>query len=138
MPFLSIPDLNSQAMKKLLAEQDETEEEGEIYSEFMSKYPIKGPQHQLFGWPAPIQNEMELECQLASNGVYVGGPEGYRDPRAEALRAGASDWVLLLQIDSDDDAAMTWGDAGMIYFWIRRRDLDQCRFDKVWLILQCF
>ncbi|MBO6309787.1 MAG: DUF1963 domain-containing protein [Oribacterium sp.] len=25
-----------------------------------------------------------------------------------------------------------------IYFWIRKEDLDERRFDKVWLVLQCF
>jgi hypothetical protein len=47
------------------------------------------PRHRAFGWPEPVQNAMQLECQLASNGIYVGGPEGYRDPRVRDLKAGA-------------------------------------------------
>jgi uncharacterized protein YwqG len=78
---------------------------------------------------------MQLEVQLTSHGINTGGPEGYKDPRVEGLRAGATDWRLLLQIDSNDD--MMWGDAGMIYFWIPTASLRAGRFDDVWAILQC-
>lgn len=93
--------------------------------------------HRALGHPDPVQGEMQLECQLASNGVFVGGPEGYRDPRALDLGPGADDWRLLLQVDSDDAADMMWGDAGRIYFWIRDQDLRAGRFEHCWVILQC-
>jgi uncharacterized protein YwqG len=96
------------------------------------------PRHRMFGWPDLIQNPMQLECQLATNGISAGGPEGFRDPRVEQLRDGAADWRLLLQIDSDDDAGWMWGDVGRLYFWIRDADLRAGRFDKVWMIQQCF
>ena len=96
-----------------------------------------GPQHRLLGHPSPIQGEMELECQLASNGVYVGDPSGYEGPRAKALAAGAADWRLLLQLDSDDDAAMMWGDLGRLYFWITGDALRRRAFDECWMVLQC-
>jgi len=80
---------------------------------------------------------MELESQLVSNGLYCGDETGYNDPRAAALAEGAADWVLLLQVDTDDDAGMMWGDCGLIYFWIRREDLARRDFSNVWMILQC-
>jgi uncharacterized protein YwqG len=95
------------------------------------------PRHRVFGWPDLVQGPMQLECQLASHGIYVGGPAGYRDPRAGRLRAGAGDWLLLWQIDTDDQAGWMWGDLGTIYYWIRRRDLTAASFDRVWMILQC-
>jgi hypothetical protein len=42
---------------------------------------------------------MQLECQLASNGIYCGDPDGYKNPRVAELKSGAADWILLLQID---------------------------------------
>jgi uncharacterized protein YwqG len=97
-----------------------------------------GPLHQVGGWPHPIQNDnMELECQLASNGVDCGGPDGYRSEKAQALRPGAAQWRLLLQLDSDEASDMMWGDSGMLYFWIREADARAGDFSKVWLILQC-
>ena len=93
--------------------------------------------HQLLGFPLLIQNPMELECQLASNGLYCGDASGYNDSRAKALEEGAKDWQLLFQIDSDDKADMMWGDVGTLYFWIRSSDLKSHDFDASWLILQC-
>lgn len=45
--------------------------------------------------------------------------------------------MLLLQLDSDQDANLMWGDAGLLYFWIRTEDLVAGRFDRVWMTLQC-
>ncbi len=95
--------------------------------------------HQLLGHPMPVQGPMELGCQLTSNGIYTGGedfsPEDER--RAEALAPGASDWIMLLQLDSDDDLWM-WGDCGRLFFWIRKQDLARRDFSNVWVALQCF
>lgn len=96
------------------------------------------PRHQLGGLPNPVQNDdMERECQFASNGINVGGPEGYASPEAKALEAGAADWVLLLQLDTDDDIGMMWGDVGTLYFWIREQDLKAGEFSRCWMVLQC-
>jgi len=43
---------------------------------------------------------------------------------------------LLLQIDSDENAGMRWGDEGMLYYWMKRDDLQRQRFDTTWLVLQ--
>jgi uncharacterized protein YwqG len=94
--------------------------------------------HRLLGYPQLIQNPMELECQLASNGIYCGNPEGYQSDQAKALEQGASDWRLILQIDTDEEGpGWMWGDVGRIYFWLRSQDLRSLRFDNVWLIFQC-
>lgn len=94
--------------------------------------------HAVGGWPALIQDEMELECQLASNGIDVGGPEGYETPRARELAPGAADWRLLLQLDEDEDLGWFWGDAGRLYVWCREQDMAERRFERCWTVLQCF
>jgi uncharacterized protein YwqG len=92
---------------------------------------------QLGGWPNPVQSTMELECEMAMNGISTGGPEGYRDPRVASLRQRAGDWRLLLQVDSDEQFGWMWGDMGTLYFMCREDDIAQRRFDRVWTILQC-
>lgn len=94
--------------------------------------------HRLLGHPQLIQNPMELECQLASNGVYCGNTEGYQSDQAKVLEQGAADWRLLLQIDTDEEGpGWMWGDVGRLYFWTRKQDLRSLRFDNVWLVFQC-
>ena len=81
---------------------------------------------------------MEDECQLASHGIYVGDAEGHKDPRAPSLKAGAKDWKLLLQLDTDDDIGWMWGDVGTLYFWVREQDAQAGDFSRVWMVFQCF
>lgn len=98
----------------------------------------KAPHHQIGGFPDPVQSdEMELECQLVSNGLYCGDSSGYMSSRAKELREGAGDWRLLLQVDTDDDLGVMWGDGGILYFWIREEDARAGRFDRTWVVLQC-
>ena len=96
------------------------------------------PKHQIGGFPQVVQADgMELECQLASNGVYCGNPAGYKSSRASELGPGAAEWRLLLQVDSDDDLGVMWGDVGMIYFWVQEHAARTRDFSNVWLVLQC-
>lgn len=45
---------------------------------------------------------------------------------------------LLMQVDSDEAAGMTWGDMGRLYFWISPDDLEVRRFDRARLDFQCY
>jgi uncharacterized protein YwqG len=96
--------------------------------------------HRLLGHPQLVQNPMERECQFASNGIYCGGAsyQSHEAERIQRLEAGAADWRLLLQIDTDEDGpGWMWGDVGRIYFWVKQQDLAALRFTDVWLIFQC-
>jgi len=93
--------------------------------------------HKLLGLPEPVQGAMELECQLATNGIDSGIFVRHGDPRVVAVAAKKHEWRLLLQVDSDPNAGMMWGDAGRLYFWIRDEDLRERRFERCWAILQC-
>jgi uncharacterized protein YwqG len=89
------------------------------------------PRHRLLGHADEIQDDMHLQCQLLSHGI-----KDDQDPRAAGLAAGALNWQLLLQVDSDDGAGMRWGSSGMLYFWIEKEALQARRFDDVWMVLQ--
>jgi len=124
----------------LTEELDLTPQERESYwnlLEAVEPPPWPATAHRLLGHPDQIQGDMQLECQLASNGIDVGGGAGYRDPRAPSLRQGARDWRLLFQVDSEENAGMGWGDSGRVYFWIKSQDLEQRDFERVWPVLQC-
>lgn len=114
---------------------DLSEEDTEKYCELLETI---GGHHRLLGYPEPIQGEMEIECELVTNGHYCGNSSGYNDPRASELEKRAHHWQLLLQVDSDDNANMMWGDAGRLYFWIKNEDLAARRFNNCWMISQCY
>lgn len=117
---------------------DLSEPAAEEYIELCAEAAERGPAHRLLGYPTPVQdNDMDLECQLVTHGIYCGDASGYANPQVMQLQPGRSDWQMLLQIDSDDDTEMMWGDVGRLYFWIRKQDLERRRFDDCWMILQC-
>lgn len=94
----------------------DNEDAEDAYTEFCSAIQ---PAIQMGGFPSPIQSdEMEQEC-------------------VNALGIGPRDaWVLLLQLIELGD--MVWGDAGVLYWYIHQDDLAQLRFDRVWMITQCY
>jgi uncharacterized protein YwqG len=114
---------------------DWTDEEQKKYETLLATFP-SAEDHaaihdRLLGNPDTLQDDMRLQCQLVSHGITDD-----RDPRATKLAGGAMDWLLLLQIDSDENAGMRWGDEGMLYYWMKRDDLQGERFDSTWLVLQ--
>jgi uncharacterized protein YwqG len=95
------------------------------------------PIHQLFGSPMEVQNPMEEMCQLCFHGFDELEYDINSDPELMFLRDGVKDWQLLLQLDCDDNLDWEWGDSGMLYFWIRKQDLENQDFSNVWCEMQC-
>lgn len=122
-PPLEIPNLD-------WTDEDQKKYES-VLSSFASQADRAMPHHRMLGFPDTIQDDMRLQCQLASNGVT-----DINDPKAAALSKEATDWQLLLQIDTDEKIGMRWGDAGMLYYWIKSSDLQTQHFDASWLVLQ--
>lgn len=121
-------------------------EEFEQIREKLQKHETSGNEafsfHRLLGWPDIIQNNMTCECELVSRGYYCGS--SWKDiPQkdiSEAKLNSLQDWQLLFQLDSIEyrDFCLDFGDCGSIYFYIRREDLTARRFDRIWLVLQCY
>jgi uncharacterized protein YwqG len=95
------------------------------------------PHHRCGGFPEEIQNDMEIQCQLVTNGIYCGDESGYANPRRAKLEKSAADWQLLAQFDSDNSLGWDWGISGRVYFWARQQDIEVADFRNCWAILQC-
>lgn len=93
--------------------------------------------NKLLGHADPVQSGMELECEYVSNRIYCGNPDGYEIAESKDLDKNAARWNLLMQVDSNEDIGMMWGDMGRLYLWITSEDLAARNFEKSWLILQC-
>lgn len=130
----SFPSSQRQSVERLHL----SDAEADVYFDQREQQFSKTPHHQVAGYPIEIQNDdMELEAELLSNGMPFSQAPGKPDARAEAVRAAETAWRLLFQIDSDQHSGTMWGDAGMLYFWVREADATQGRFDRTWLVLQC-
>lgn len=92
----------------------------------------------LLGYPDEIQGPVEFECEISNNNFFSGDSSDYKAPKRKVLEENAKLWRLLFQIDSEDDAEMMWGDAGMVYFCIKEQDLKKQDFSKAWVSLQCY
>jgi len=107
---------------------------GRIWDQERYKHPSL---HRIGGYPDCVQfADPKLEAQLVSHGLYCGDATGYLEGERSGLSAGAVDWQLLLQVDCEPNADMDWGDSGRVYFLIHKLDLENRRFDKVWLVSQ--
>lgn len=115
---------------------DEYDEYDDIYEEFYDKH--GDFRCKLLGYPDTIQGDLFLECeQVAEREIYTGnGPTEI----TEEMENAAEDWLMLMQMDTIDNEkeVMMFGDCGRIYYCIRKQDLKERKFDKIWLILQCF
>jgi hypothetical protein len=52
--------------------------------------------------------------------------------------AQADDWQLVWQIDSDIEVGMEWSDVGRLYLCARKQDLVERRFERCWMVMQCY
>ncbi|PFK43949.1 hypothetical protein COI93_09350 [Bacillus cereus] len=111
------------------------DDEWDLYKEIEELY-IDGLHHLLGSAQAIQSEEMAEECHLVTNGIYLGN--GYpSDEEIKILPGSPKDWMLLLQLDTNDESEMDWGDIGLLYFWIKKEDLLRRNFENTWLILQC-
>ena len=55
----------------------------------------------------------------------------------ENIEEDPTQWRLLLQIDTDDDAHMMWGDCGLLYFHISGQGLARRDFSQTLMVMQC-
>jgi len=114
---------------------DWTEQEQQQYETFLSTFPTPedhaAVHNRLLGNPETLQDDMRLECQYASNGITDAS-----DPKAEEVAKGALEWQLLFQVDSDEQVGMRWANTGLLYYWLKKADLQARRFDAAWIVLQ--
>jgi uncharacterized protein YwqG len=87
--------------------------------------PFNGlPRHQVDGFASPVQaDDMALECERVANGSAT--PE-----------AGAANWRLLLQFDSDGGLDVMWADSGTLYIWVEEARARAGDFTNAWAVLQ--
>ena len=115
-----------------------TPQQQKALSEVVSESFASAPMHQVGGYPVPVsEDDMEVECQLASAGINC-GQKNYADTeQAKSVLQTPQDWQLLLQLDADPRLRMQWSRDGRLYFWVRQTPARQGMFDDTWAVFQC-
>jgi hypothetical protein len=116
----------------------------EPYRALASKL-VGDPDHRVGGHASWIQSDASwnrsdgrAEAAAGPAGGSGDSPTPATGTRAGMGRAAAKVWRLLWQIDTDAAAGFMWGAAGRLYLLARDEDLKARRFDRVWLVLQCY
>ena len=74
---------------------------------------------------------------FSGQGHRMGGYAFFTQPDPRAVAPEEDDWVLLLQIDSDDVADVMWGDLGVGHFFVPRRNLQTRDFSRILYTWDC-
>ena len=78
-------------------------------------------------------------------GILLGGTSSFVTAKTihaaekDDINKASREWILLFQMASimEDQYELMFGDVGNLYFYIRKKDLKECNFENVWLVLQC-
>lgn len=109
------------------------EEEWENFNEVLDLLDPQDEQerNQLSGYPKLLQsNAPEIYCTLASQGQDPWGPYNMEDP---LLLQKACELGLLVQFHSDHHPDFTWGDAGHLYFYGNRKEMELGLFESCYV-----
>jgi len=118
-----------------LALDDEQQERYDtIVEQFTAPQKEAGPLHRVLGFPDTLQDDMRLQCQLATHNISLDYEDD--DPHVAELEKDQREWQLLFQVDTDERIGMRWASTGMLYYWLRRPDVQASKFDDSWLVLQ--
>ena len=128
---LSVPPLGAVAVGDVDVPDEEADALDDIRREF-GGYEA----HQLLGHADFIQHPIEEETVQAITGCSTGGA-GFDTKLWAKVKDQTKDWRLLLQIASDGELDYMWGDAGLLYFAIRRDALARPLSENAWYIFQC-
>lgn len=92
----------------------------------------------ILGYADLCQGSMLLQCEMIRNNIDCNDFEylKYQDEYIDAV----GDWILLFQVDtiSDSDFELMFGDCGRLYFYIRKEDLKEKKFENGWFVSQCY
>ena len=80
------------------------------------------------------EKEMAKLCETVTRGYQF--ESQISDWELVEIADNAPDWILLFQMHGIN-GQLQFGDNGNIYFWIRKQDLANKDFSKVWQILEC-
>ncbi|GAA4635776.1 YwqG family protein [Actinoallomurus vinaceus] len=136
-PAVHVPQLTHYEFYEPLGLDYESVSTDPTYVKFQEDvWNLRKARHQVGGDPHSIQGEVEYEVADFPEDwdLDTFNPD---NPHFDDILDTASQWRLLAQFASDQDADMMWGDGGALYWLITSEDLAACRFDQARFTWQC-
>ncbi|HEX9047272.1 MAG TPA: YwqG family protein [Verrucomicrobiae bacterium] len=136
VPCPTFPDAESEQYRGLKLSEDEREGFSEGRAIWQKQYLTADGcdgLHQVAGIPEGIQGDIFIKAEK----IYRRTEGNTNSEASEKTLEESGNWCLLLQCDSDGDLGTEWGDAGTLYFCIRKVDLHARHFEKVCVVFQC-
>jgi hypothetical protein len=130
VPWLTIPHNQSYDYELLNFDEDEADSYDDLYSKVSGDG--FGRRSLFLGHPDLLQSDLGREAEIIFREIPY-------DASAFDIvqRADGVGWRLLLQLGSELEAGMEWGDVGCLYFMVREQDLIRRDWSKVVCIGAC-
>lgn len=108
--------------------------ESSLLAAYQKEYPMTTSFEEI---PVAIRDKMEELCN--ASGSRIGGYPMFTQSDPRSIDNGYGDYsVLLLQLDSDTDQGISWGDDGVCNFFITPRQLADLNFSEVFYHWDCY
>ncbi len=114
---------------------DFTPDERDRYNEVLNVLHEEVAENQLSGYPNIIQSgSIEMECVLNASGENSDNSKSnHSNEHQNKLLDQSQDWGLLLQLTSDDNVGFGWGEAGHLYFYGKKEEMEIGCFDNIYV-----
>ncbi len=136
-PYEEITDLGGM-LDTPLEDRIEFEETAHCWTYADVRRGLWDPGTQFLGNVVNIQGGEEKFAAIQKRfpGRYV--YEDYSYTNTEEAQKKIKDLVLLFTAGSEQAADMSWGDNGMVYYWIDRADLVAGHWDRAWAVMTSY
>jgi Domain of unknown function (DUF1963) len=135
VPRISLPEAEHILTERLGVGPDDYQAYNALMDELRQAHSLAGLT-QVLGYPAEIQHDPFVTCQVASHGLEPQTSDDWKSDELIRLLDAREAWRLLLQVDSISEIGMEWADSGLLYFSMRDGDLRTRQWDKSWLLME--
>ena len=135
VPRISLPEAEHLLIEQLGVGDDDYESYNALMDELRQAHGLVGLT-QVLGYPAEIQHDPFVTCQLASHGLEPKTTEDWESDEVTRLVDARANWRLILQVDSLSEIGMEWADSGLLYYSISDEDLRIRQWDNSWLVME--
>ena len=122
-PIISLPHWESEVFATWMLDADERDHYMDLLETNDALNKTGVPRHQYLGHGSYLQsNALALARGAAAEAGVVAGK--------------SESWRMILQLDDDDKAGLSWSGSGRLHVFVPEKDLSNARFERAWMVVQ--